>query len=122
MLPKRRNSALLEPGDHPEHPLLLRDPEPGLEADQVPHLPGAVLPAELHHRVRLAAGARIGQAHRLHRAEAQRLAPAARHLLDRQAALEVRHLVELVAVVLVGRDQRVEERSYCLARPSGALR
>ena len=102
----------------PEHALLLGNPEPRLEADQVPHLARPVLPPELHHRVRLAAGARIGQADRLHRAEAQRLAAAARHLLDRQAALEVRHLVELVAVVLVGREQRVDERLVCRARPS----
>ena len=59
--------------------------------------------------MRLPAGARIGQADRLHRAEAERLAAAPRHLLDRQAALEVGHLVELVALVLVGLEQRVEE-------------
>ena len=87
-------------------------------ADQVPHLPRPVLAAELHHRVRLAAGARIGQADRLHRAEAERLPAAPGHLLDRQAALEVGHLVELVALVLVGLDQRVEERARIRPRPS----
>ena len=113
---------LAEAGNHPEHPLLLRDPEPGLEADQVPHLPRAVLAPELHHRVRLAAGARIGQAHRLHRPEPERLPAAARHLLDRQAALEVGHLVEVVPLVLVGGDERVEEALVARRGRAGAFR
>ena len=92
------------------------DPEAGLEADQVPHLARLVLTAQLHRRVRLAAGSRVVQADRLHRAEPQRLAAALRHLLDRQAALEVRHLVELVAVKLVGGRQRVDERFVLFAR------
>ena len=39
MLPKRRNSASASPGIVREHPLLLGDAKPRLEADQVPHLP-----------------------------------------------------------------------------------
>ena len=53
-----------ESGDGPEHPLLLARAQPRLEADQVPHLPGPVLPAQLHDGVRQAPGARIGQARR----------------------------------------------------------
>jgi hypothetical protein len=59
-----------EPRDPAEHLLLLGNPKPGLEADQVPHLPGAVLSPELDHGMGLPAGARIGQADRLHGTEA----------------------------------------------------
>ena len=65
------------------------------------------------------AGARIAEAHRLHRPESERLAPARGHLLHRHAALEVRHLVELMAVILVGGEERVEEGVVLLARTSG---
>ncbi len=116
MEPKRRNSALAEPGDHPEDALLLGDAEPGLEAHEVPHLPRPVLAAELHHGVRVPAGARVAEAHRLHGAEAKRLGAAARHLLHGEAALEVGHLVELVGGELVRRGERGEERLVLLAR------
>src|SRR5438034_8020245 len=58
----------LEPRDHAEHPLLLGGPEARLEADEVPHLPGAVFLAQLDHRVGLTPGASPGihQPHRLH--------------------------------------------------------
>ncbi len=120
--PEAEVLRLLESRDHAEHPLLLGDPEPGLEAHQVPHLPRPVLAAKLYHRVRLAAGARVGQPDRLHRAEPERLAAAPRHLLHRQAALEVRHRVELVALMLVGLEQRVEELRRMPAASIGALR
>ena len=64
-----------------------------LEADQVETLRAQVFLAELDHGPRPAAGARIVQAHRLHRAEAQGVAAAARDLLDRQAGLEVAGVV-----------------------------
>ena len=78
--------------------------------------PRAIFHAKLHDGVGVATRARVAQPHRLHRSEAQRLAPAARHLLDGHAPLEVRHLVELVAVMLVGRDERVDKRLILLAR------
>ena len=107
---------VLEPGDHPEDALLLRIAEPRLEADEVPHLARAILHAELHDGVRLAPRARVGEPDGLHRPEAQRLAAAPRHLLGGHAALEVRHLVELVRGRLVGGGERVEERLVLLAR------
>ena len=87
---------VLETRDHPEDALLLGDAEARLEPDEVPHAPAAILHAQLHDGVRFAPGARIDEADRLHRPEAQRVAAAARHLLGRHAALEVRHGVELV--------------------------
>ena len=101
--------SALQSGNHPEYPLLIGNAEPSLEADQVPHLSRPILPPELDHRVGLPAAAWVGKAHRLHRAEAQRLPAPPRHLLDRQAALEVRHLVELVPVMLVRLDECIEE-------------
>jgi hypothetical protein len=104
-----------EPRDHPEDALLLGVAEPGLEADHVPHPPGAVLHAQLHHRPRPPPGARVDEPHRLERPEAERVAPAPRHLLDRHAPLEVRHLVEGVRRRPVGGHERVEERLVLLA-------
>ena len=54
---------------------------------------------------------RIGQPDRLHRPEAQRLAAALGHHLDRQAAVEVgRGLLPLLERGLLARQQRVDER------------
>ena len=64
-----------------------------LEAHEVEALGAQVFLAELHHGVGPAAGARIGEAHGLHGAEAQRVAAAARQFLDGQAGLEVRRRV-----------------------------
>ena len=64
-----------------------------LEAHQVEAVGAQVLLAELHHGPRAPAGARIGQAHGLHGAEAQRVAPAPRQLLDGQAGFEKRRIV-----------------------------
>ena len=53
---------------------------------------------------------RVGQADRLQRAEAQGLAAALGHHLDRQAALEVGGvLLPVLELGLVGREQRVDE-------------
>ena len=101
--------------NHREDALLLGNAEPRLEADEVPHPARAVLAPQLHHRMRLPAGSRIGKAHRLHRTEARRLPAPPRHLLDRQASLEVGHLVEIVARVLIGSRERVDERLVLVA-------
>src|SRR5919202_4340343 len=66
---------------------------------------GVVLP-ELHDRVGLLAGARVRKADGLHRAEPQRLGAATCDHLDRQAALEVHVLLE----VLYGGELRSHER------------
>ena len=108
--PESQELRILEAGDHLEHALLLGDPQPRLEADDVPHPSRAVLAPELHHRVGPTPRARVVESHGLHRAEAERLAPTTRHLLDGHAPLEVRDLVELVARELIGHRQGVDER------------
>ena len=82
--------GVLQTGDHAEDALLLAVLQLGLETDHV------VERAERRLSWRswtTAWGrrpcARVGQADRLHRAEAQRLDSARRHHLDRQAALEI---------------------------------
>src|ERR1700693_1694701 len=93
--------GLLQPGNHADHALLLGNPQAGLESHEVPHPAGTILLAKLHHRVSIATSARITQANWLKWSEAKSVAPALSHHFDWHAALEVRHLVELVAVVLV---------------------
>ena len=58
---------------------------------------------------------RIGEADRFHRAKAQRLAPALRHHLDRQAALEIRRPLELFEFGFWRREDRVEKSLELLA-------
>src|SRR5215217_2448436 len=98
-----------ESRNHPKDPLLLRDPQPSLETDEIPHLPGSILPPELDHCMRLPSGSRIGQTHRLHGSEPKRLPAPASHLLHWEAALEVGDLIEFVAVELVGLYQSRDE-------------
>ncbi len=76
---------------------------------------------QLNDRIRLLAASWIRKSDRLHRAEAERLPAPLRHLLDWNASLEVRHLVELVPVMLIRFDERIEESLYP-AWSSGALR
>src|SRR3546814_6998767 len=65
-----------------------------------------VFQAQLHDGIRLAAGARVGQADRLHRPEGERAGPALCHHLDRQAALEIgRVLLPLLELGLFGGQQ-----------------
>src|SRR5712691_12303350 len=80
-----------ESGNEPKDFLLRAGLEPRLEADEVPHLRGAIFLPQLDDGVRLAPGLRVGESNRLHGTESQRLDTALRHLLDRQASLEVRH-------------------------------
>ncbi len=51
----------------------------------------------------------VGEAHRLHRAKAQRFAAAFGHHLDRQAAVEIPRRLALMELGLLGRQQRVDE-------------
>ena len=101
---------LLEPGHQAQHAGLIGPLDLGLEADQAEVVAGQRVLPQLHGRIREAPGARVREADRLHRAEAQRVAPAMRHHLDRQAALEEVGLVEVVHRGRFGRDQRVVER------------
>jgi len=64
-----------------------------LEAHQVIHGALLVFLTQLHHCVRLLAHARIDQSHRLERPVAQRIVAAARHDLDRHAALKYRQIL-----------------------------
>ena len=95
--------------------------ELGLEADHVPQrAQRIVLPklddgVGLHRRV-----ARIGEADRLQRPPAQRLAAALGHHLDRQAAVEIGHVLPLVEDVLLAGQQRVDEARCTAPRPSGS--
>ena len=52
---------------------------------------------------------RVGEADRLHRTVAQRLAAALGHHLDRQAAVEIGRALEFAELGLFRREQRVDE-------------
>src|SRR5258706_11409207 len=87
-----------------------------MKADEVVERAGLVLLAQLHHRVGRRAAARILEADRLHWTERECPGAALRHPLDRQTALEVDRLLELVQRQLVGGDERGDERVVCVAR------
>ena len=70
--------GLLEPGNQLQHARLLAPLHLRLESHQAEVIAGEVVLPELHDRVGLAAGARIGEADRLHRAEPQRVDAARR--------------------------------------------
>ena len=106
-----RELGLLEAGDHAEDFRLRAMLQLGLEAYHVPQRREGIVLAQLHHGVRFHGRVvRIGQAHRLHRAKAQRLAPALGHHFDGKAAFEIgRVLFPVLELSLRRRDQRVEE-------------
>ena len=106
-----RELGLREARDHAEDARLLAVLQLGLEADHVPQRAQRIVLPQLHHRVGpLARLVRIGEADRLHGAEAQRLAAALGHHLDGQAAVEVgRGGLPLLERGLLGGEQRVEE-------------
>ena len=103
--------GVLEAGDRPEHLGLRAVLHLGLEADEVVERAERVVAAELDDGVGLHVGrVRVGQADRLQRAEAQGLAAALGHHLDRQAALEVRGVaLPVLELGLVGGEERVDE-------------
>ena len=90
----------------------------GLEADHVEERAERVVLAQLHDRIGLRRRpVRIGQAERLHRPVAQRLAPALGHHLDRQAAVEIgRRRFPVLELGLLAGEQRVDEGVVLLAR------
>ncbi len=101
--------GLFESGHEPQDARLLAPLELRLEADQAVVIAREVVLAQLHGGVRLAAGARIDEADRLHRAEPQRVDPSMRHHFDRQAAFKKAFLVEIVNGGRLGMDERVVE-------------
>src|SRR5581483_340916 len=99
----------LETRDGPEDPALLAVGHLRLEPDHVEERRVAVVLAELDDRVRLPAGARVDEADRLERPERERVAAAPRHLLDRQAALEVHAALEVARRHLLRREHLGDE-------------
>ena len=91
-----REFGVLQPRDGAEQADLFSVLELGLEPDHVPKCAQLVVLAQLHHRMRPApirkfhsSIARIVEADRFHRPEAQGIEPAAGHDLDRHAAFEI---------------------------------
>ena len=103
--------GVLEPGNGAEDALLRAVLQLGLEADHVVERAELVVLAQLHDGVGLYRRiVRIGEADRLHRPVAQRLAAALGHHLDRQAAVEIGRVgLPFLEVDLLARDQRVDE-------------
>ena len=95
-LPVAQEARVFQAGNQAQHARLLAELEMVLEADQVVAVGAQVLLAQLHHGPGRLAGARIAQAHRLHGAEAQRVAAAAGQHLDGQAAFEIVQLLPLL--------------------------
>ena len=96
---------MLEARNHAEQPLLLSVLEVVLEAHDVVGSGPRVLLAKLHDGVGGFPCLGIPQADRLHRTESERVGAPSGKLLNRQAALEVVGVVELVGLVLPGREQ-----------------
>ena len=109
---------ILQAGNGAEDAHLLAVFQFGLETDHVEQRAEFVVLAQLHDCVGLDAGAaRIGQAERLHRAVAQRLAAALGHHLDRQAAVEIgRRRFPIVEFGFIAGDQCVDEGVVLFAR------
>ena len=72
-------------------------------------LAGQIVLTQLHRRVGISPRPRIGESHRLHRPEPQRVAAAVRHHLDRKAALEELLLLEILHRRRLRVNQRVIE-------------
>src|SRR5689334_24689177 len=105
-----------ETGNHPKYSLLFARAQSRLKANDVPHATATVFHAQLRNGVRFAASARVSESNRFHRTESQRLTTAPGHLFDGHVAFEVWDGVEVVALILVGGNQRVEKRFVLLAR------
>ena len=103
-------ARLLQPRNRPEDFGLGAVLQLGLEADHVEQGAERIVLAQLDDGMGAAAGARVGQADRFHRAEAQGLPAARRHDLDRQAAFEIgRVLLPVLEFRLVAGEQGVDE-------------
>ena len=114
-LPVAQEARVFEAGNQPQNAGLLAELQMILEADQVVTVGAQIFLAQLHDRPRRLAGARIAQAHRLHGAEAQRIAAAAGKHFDRQAALKVIQLLPLLGFGGFGCKQRIQKAVELLA-------
>src|ERR1051326_9095379 len=85
-----------------------------LEADEVVGVGHQILLPELDGGVRLSSGARVAKSDRLHRPEAQRVAPAPREFFERQTRLEPARLLEALQGHALRRDERVVEARVLL--------
>ena len=116
-----RELGPLQPRDQPEHPDLLGMLQLGLKSDHVVERSQGVVLPQLNHRMRPSPRPGVGQAHRFHRPEAQRLRPALGHHLDRQAALEIgRAQLPILEAALVGRPAGRPGRRRTAPGPSGS--
>ncbi|OIQ66494.1 hypothetical protein GALL_519340 [mine drainage metagenome] len=107
---KAGKTGVLQSRNHLENRGLRTILHLGLEADDIVKRPQRIVAAQLHHGVGLYLRIMgVGQADRLHRAKAQRLAPPIRHHLDRQAAIKIARCLALVKLGLFGGKQRVDE-------------
>src|SRR4029453_13206264 len=88
--------GILQAGDQAQHAGLISPFDLRLEADEAPVIAGEVVLPQLYHGVGAASRAWIHQSDRLHRPQPQRVAPAVRHHLNRQTALEKRRAIEVV--------------------------
>ena len=80
--------GIVQRGYHRKNALLLREPEVRLEADEVIDAALAVVAPQLHHGKGLVPRPRVLEPARLERPVAQSVASAARHDLNRHAALK----------------------------------
>ena len=108
-LPVAQEARIFEAGNQPQHPRLLAKFQMILKAHQVIAVRAQIFLAQLHHGPGRLAGARIAQAHRLHRAKAQRVAAAPGQHFDGQAALEVIGSLPLLCLGRLGRQQRIQK-------------
>src|ERR1044071_6115996 len=103
-LPVLQELRLFEPWNQPEHARLLAEPEMILEAYEAVGVRENIFLSELNGGVGLPPRARVAQAHRLHRPEAQSVHAAPCQLLNRQARLEPTRLLEPLERDALGAD------------------
>ena len=101
--------GVLEAGNQAHDALLFAESQVILKAHQVVAVGAQILLAKLDGGVGTAAGARVGQPHRLHGTEAQGVAAAAGDLFDGQAGFEVRRVVRDMRFHALRRQQFVDE-------------
>ena len=105
-----RKFRALQPRNGAQHARLLAVFQLGLEADHIIERAERIILAQLHHRKGLHARLMgIGQPDRFHRTPAQRFPAALGHHFDRQAAVEIGRVLEVLELGLLGGEQRVDE-------------
>jgi len=102
---------ILQTRNGAEDPLLFRPCQFRLKSHEIEQRALAVFSAQLDNRVRRRSRARIGEPHRLHRTEAERIDPPVCQHLDRQAAFEIGRLFERTRL---DRPPRQDLRPDCL--------